>query len=542
MQPGPLPWAPHFGRTTTPAPPASPQARLECSGRGDCVNGTCACVPGYAGGACELAACPNDCSGHGTCVRDGQLAAVGPGGLVLPMDVGVAGAGVVGAGVGAAGSGLAAFGLDLVVGGVGGGGARCVCDASYAGPDCARRECPRNCSGVGHCAAALDFSCVCPPGYSGVDCSIKSCGATCLAPRGRCFGGKCLCAAGWSGDACDRPSCPGGCSGHGQCTFTGCVCEAGWHGDDCSHVACKPGSCGAAEGRGECRDGKCYCRVGYSGPSCSYTCGEDGRGAPPCSGRGRCVSDAATSANASAAATTPGGFHIFRRKAPSPPAPPPAPRCECNPGYAGAACEARTCLMGCSGHGLCRNGTCVCALGYAGTDCATTTAPNSRDCGTGCVHLCATRCALAGADGSRSAGGNGGNGGAAAAYAALALGQINGAAAGVGCFAQCRKRCVGACASFSGQRALWASGRRRSPSAQLNARAAATKALGLPAPSAAAMLVGPPQEPHVGNTMPHPIEGRLGALTDDFAARVALTGAGLGGGGGGSWDAPRFQA
>ena len=58
----------------------------------------------------------------------------------------------------------------------------------------------------------------------------------------------------------------------------------------------------------------------------------------------------------------------------------------------------------------------------------------------------------------------------------------------------------------------------------------ATKALGLAAPSAAAMLSGPPQEPHVGNTMPHPVEGRLGALTDAFTAKVALTGAGLGGG------------
>ena len=62
-----------------------------------------------------------------------------------------------------------------------------------------------------------------------------------------------------------------------------------------------------------------------------------------------------------------------------------------------------------------------------------TTAPNSRDCGTGCVHLCATQCALANANGSPGPSSSGGTGGGtAAAYAALALGQVNGEAAGVG--------------------------------------------------------------------------------------------------------------
>ena len=107
--PGPLTWAPSFGKTQLPEPAPSPESNLECSGRGDCQQGVCICVPGFAGGACELPACPNDCSHRGTCVREGELPSAG-------------GAGLLGLG-------------SLVEGGGGrrgaAGGARCVCDVSY---------------------------------------------------------------------------------------------------------------------------------------------------------------------------------------------------------------------------------------------------------------------------------------------------------------------------------------------------------------------------------------------------------------------------
>merc|ERR1712019_25362 len=47
----------------------SHQQERECSDQGLCdrATGLCSCFPGYTGSACQRTACPDDCSGHGTC-------------------------------------------------------------------------------------------------------------------------------------------------------------------------------------------------------------------------------------------------------------------------------------------------------------------------------------------------------------------------------------------------------------------------------------------------------------------------------------------
>eukprot|EP00937_MAST-01D_sp_MAST-1D-sp2_P005237 g5237.t1 len=65
--------------TTEQYPNANPNEGhfyMECSNKGICdrKSGQCDCFDGYSGTACARAACPNDCSGHGTCESIKELA------------------------------------------------------------------------------------------------------------------------------------------------------------------------------------------------------------------------------------------------------------------------------------------------------------------------------------------------------------------------------------------------------------------------------------------------------------------------------------
>jgi len=79
----------------------------ECSNKGMCnrASGQCECFPGFTGEGCTRTACPDDCSGHGTCTRMVDKAP-------------------------------SYRGWDLYA------TQECKCDPGYFGPNCSLRKCP----------------------------------------------------------------------------------------------------------------------------------------------------------------------------------------------------------------------------------------------------------------------------------------------------------------------------------------------------------------------------------------------------------------
>eukprot|EP00771_Trimastix_marina_P000786 gnl/Trimastix_PCT/1816.p1 GENE.gnl/Trimastix_PCT/1816~~gnl/Trimastix_PCT/1816.p1 ORF type:complete len:4918 (+),score=1318.73 gnl/Trimastix_PCT/1816:53-14806(+) len=208
---------------------------FECSGpsRGVCESPqTCQCKEGYAGVACELKLCPQNCSQHGSC--------------------------------------------NTTTG-------ACLCDQGYEGSACELKSCPGDCSGLGTCNHQTGV-CVCQEGHVGDDCSLLPCpianGTEC-ASHGLCnaTSGHCLCSPGFQGDACQHliMQCPDDChtaQSHGSCdTMTGqCVCQLPWFGGACELKHCPGYAAGSPEcsGRGTCghTEGACTCDDGWTGDHC----------------------------------------------------------------------------------------------------------------------------------------------------------------------------------------------------------------------------------------------------------------------------------
>ncbi|XP_068081732.1 teneurin-a [Anabrus simplex] len=257
----------------------------DCSGHGSCYLGKCDCIDGYEGIDCSKSVCPVLCSNHGKY-----------------------------------------------------GGGLCHCEEGWKGPECdiPEHDCQvPDCSGHGQCLAGV---CVCHAGWKGTYCEQVDCPDPTCSGHGSCVGGKCYCKAGWQGTNCSAVDqqvyqCLPGCSEHGSYDLeTGaCVCENYWAGPDCSQALCSL-DCGL---HGRCDKGKCECDAGWTGDRCDLLPCD-----PRCSEHGQCKNGT----------------------------------CVCSQGWNGRHCTLPGCKSACNRHGTCslEDGEyrCVCSDGWAGLDCS----------------------------------------------------------------------------------------------------------------------------------------------------------------------------
>ena len=202
------------------------------------------------------------------------------------------------------------------------------------------RSCPApNCSDHGVCDAVAGV-CACDEGWGGVDCALpadEGCENGCSG-AGICYEGTCLCRGTRAGADCSLRACPNECSRNGECVVgddgkAACKCAPGFRGADCSMSSTCPGASKLD---------------GLLGVPLLSTLGLGKQ----CSGKGQCISAVGAGAQA---------------------------QCLCEPGFGGAGCEGSPCARGCSGNGVCRDGSCWCEPGWAGPECAWRRCP--FDCG-----------------------------------------------------------------------------------------------------------------------------------------------------------------
>eukprot|EP00298_Acanthocystis_sp_HF-20_P013188 c20248_g1_i1.p1 GENE.c20248_g1_i1~~c20248_g1_i1.p1 ORF type:complete len:1293 (+),score=607.66 c20248_g1_i1:36-3914(+) len=164
---------------------------LGCSGHGNCTENGCVCQGGYRGVACQttLSNCQhlNKCSNHGTCkVSNSSVFCVCESGY----------------------TGLDCSLVDVSCPNNCTGHGTCVnrvcsCEGPWWGEDCSLviQICPNNCSAHGICDMGR---CTCFKGFKGTDCSRVD-RSTCVnkcSGHGTCLDGACGCEQGWSGEDC----------------------------------------------------------------------------------------------------------------------------------------------------------------------------------------------------------------------------------------------------------------------------------------------------------------------------------------------------
>jgi len=279
------------------------KVQQECADQGACdrATGLCECFPGFTGSACHRTACPDDCSGHGTCRSNKDFAydfAIAKSHQLLQTDLSTE----------MFKENYVATYDDVLNGAwdsthlYG-----CLCDRGYRGANCALIECPSSADPLDdRCSTEEDeytvenfqvqkFAATGSEGWRHAYVDSKSneqipdicnVAANLGAPfNGAGVGAKCMAVRGPNGERCKYTAWvrgPGGPADvHGPwCKQTDShgVWEKYGPGDKNSHFyngkvyACFGAMSGMdCSGRGICdySTGQCSCFSGYSGTSCA---------------------------------------------------------------------------------------------------------------------------------------------------------------------------------------------------------------------------------------------------------------------------------
>lgn len=309
----------------------------KCSFRGNCVNGTCKCIDGWSGPACDYGSCgkcdKGNCEG-GFC-------------KCIPGFVGAACNEIPICEGNCSGKGIC---IDTDV---------CHCDDGWTSSNCSEEAvCLKGCSDRGVC---VDHDmCKCETGYNNSDCS----GYTC-EQHNRCSGngicippGGCVCLSGWQGLSCSKPICDNNCFNYGVCTAPNtCECYPGYSGVNCNNTDSCP-KVNNCSGNGICVGSEnCVCNWGYKGVNCSQPICE-----VSCGDNGRCIQPN---------------------------------QCKCSSGYTGELCREFSCkkYFGCSNHGKCLEfDKCFCDEFWLGDSCNVPSCKNLSDCSNNGDCISANEC------------------------------------------------------------------------------------------------------------------------------------------------------
>lgn len=258
--------------------------------------------------------------------------------------------------------------------------------------------CDSGCSGHGTCG--VGSSCMCDSPWAGHDCSFflnaayrdaslveaEASQSTCLggcSERGRCIGGTCVCQRGYFGPACADAQCPNNCFSHGSCSQGTCLCNSNWVGRQCEMKAASntrflqdSGSTAfqkaqraatnvwevadtlyAAAARENQRDATRRIRraIATARENWKKTPGHKFPARRAATSGVAFLSDVATTSTCKMGCSGHGACS--------------AGKCLCDKSHTGAICDVQRCPDDCMGKGICLSGKCVCGPRHFGANC-----------------------------------------------------------------------------------------------------------------------------------------------------------------------------